>query len=51
MLLATKAYAVAFEGEQLELAVDFGQRALARALPAEDAPSWTSSCIVLGPAD
>ena len=41
MLLATKAYAVAFEGEQLELAVELGQRALARALPAEDAPSWT----------
>jgi class 3 adenylate cyclase/DNA-binding CsgD family transcriptional regulator/tetratricopeptide (TPR) repeat protein len=41
MLLATKAYAAAFEGERLKEAVELGQRALAGANPYEEAPSWT----------
>jgi class 3 adenylate cyclase/DNA-binding CsgD family transcriptional regulator len=46
MLIATKAYAAAFEGDGLEQAVELGRRALSPGFPVEEAPSWTYWYIV-----
>jgi DNA-binding CsgD family transcriptional regulator len=41
MLTALKAYATALRGERLDDAVALAERALARGLPTEEAPSWS----------